>query len=113
MGKIRLYFRLKQRQQSDPQDYFDQMKEKYGKELNFLPMTTYYLPICEGDVALARSKHYMIADTVPHPSLVIKEMIGEMEVESQEAAHDVAIFSGDDHVFAEYVVPFRLDREPA
>lgn len=112
-GSLRLFFRIRQRQHSDPNDYFDSIRAKYADAgLRFYPSTTYYVPLSPAAVQDAKDQHFMIADTTPHKSLVIQEMIGELDVSDEDEARDIALNSDADHCYAEYVVPYRIEKEP-
>lgn len=112
MGKLRLYFRIRQRLHTDPMDFFRDIRERYAANLSFGPTTTTYIPLDEAAVMEARQDGFMLSHGQQHPSLIVHEMIGEMGVVDESEARDIAMNSEADHCYAEYVVPYRIEKGP-
>lgn len=110
MRSLNIYFRIRQRQNSDPADYFRDMREKYP-EMMFGPICTIYLSVSPQDVPKLRRDQFLIADTSNGPAMVIKEMIGNLDVASEGEARALSE-NLDDHVLAEFVVKIFPNRGP-
>ena len=63
------------------------------------------------DVSKLRRDQFLIADTSEGPAMVIKEMIGNLDVTSEDEARLISE-SLDDHVLAEFTVKMCQNRGP-
>lgn len=106
MGKLRVFFRIRQRQNSNPEDYFGEIRRKYPR-FKFSDMGTFYLPL-EGEFLEKARRHFFVTSD---NSMIVREMVGEITCGSAEEAESV-IDGIPDLVYAEFVIPFRVDRGP-
>lgn len=77
----------------------------------FGPIGTIYLSVSPQDVSKLRRDQFLIADTSEGPAMVIKEMIGNLDVTSEDEARLISE-SLDDHVLAEFTVKMCPNRGP-
>ncbi len=112
MKFLRLFFRTYQRQNVNFQDYFRDVREKYGSSLTYSDIGTVYFAIDLSEVSEYKKRHYLVAEVGTGYALVIKEMTGQLPVDSEAEALDIASQESD-YVYAEYVNGIKFDRAPS